>query len=98
MEGRYIAFYLVFYAFFLVIGYFGGDSFVGADDFGSFPELGDDPGFLDSIAYPFSLAAYFFGLGGLAAFGVPVFITTLISLVLTSILAYVIVRLIRGGG
>jgi len=98
MEGRFIIFYLVFYSFFLVLGFFGADMFVSADAFGSFPELPDDANILEGIDYAFSVVVYFFGLGGLAGFGVPVFITTLITTVLTAILAYVVIRLIRGGG
>lgn len=94
-ETKFIISYVLFFTGIALFGYYGAMGLDGelASDVPSLPdnELG-------LFGYLLDVVAYFFLLGGLVTFGVSAVWAAAIGIVFNIILAYVIARLLRGGG
>lgn len=97
MEIGYIVFYTVFFSLVALMGGFsGGLVEQGGSDITALPTF--EGGFIDALTYPFELAFYFLGLQGLTVLGISATFSTLLSVIFTVPMLYVIARLVRGGG
>ena len=97
MASGYVAFYLSFFAIIALLGFLGSD-FASGEELSALPQLDESPGLFGTIGYGFEFIGYVIGLQGLVVLGLPIFISTLLALVLDGYMLYVIVRLVRGGG
>lgn len=94
-ETQFIISYVLFFTAIAMFGYYGASGLDG--EFASdVPSLPDSE--LGLFGYLLDMVAYFFLLGGLVSFGVSAVWAAAIALVFNLILAYVVARLLRGGG
>jgi len=99
--------FLIFYVtFFLTVAFIGGivpDVYSigvgGGEGISVLPELDESKLTIVSwIEFAFNWAIYFLGLQGLVILGIPAAIALLIGVLMDTIVIYIVVRLIRGGG
>lgn len=95
-EFGFIMFYIGFFSVVALLGTIGASSIAVSGDF-DVPSFPSSLNVLTVIDFGIDLIIYFFFLGGLTLIGLPAIYASLLGLLFNVGLAYVLVRIVRGG-